>query len=45
MRVMHEEFPAGHPEHIGYRKLTAIFGVSRPYVQKICKYRRRTAGL
>ena len=42
---MHEEFPPGHFEHVGYRKLSAIFNAPRYTVRDICKYRRRTAGL
>ena len=45
MRVMHEEFPLGHPEHVGYRKLTAIFQVPRYTVRDFCLYRRRAKGL
>ena len=45
MRVMHEEFPRGHPEHIGYRKLCKIFSTSYTYTANICRYRRRVAGL
>lgn len=45
MRVMHEEYPRGHPEHIGYRKLCKIFGTSYTYTANICRYRRRVAGL
>ena len=45
MRVMHEEFPLGHPAHVGYRKLTAIFGCSYTTTANICRYRKRVAGL
>lgn len=45
MRVMHEEFPLGHPEHVGYRKLSKIFGCSYTHTANICRYRRRVAGL
>lgn len=36
MRDMNEE-------GIGYRKLAKLFNVSRPTVQSICNYRRRSA--
>lgn len=45
MRVMHEEFPRGHLQHVGYRKLVKIFGCSYTYTANICRYRRRVAGL
>ena len=45
MRTMHEEFPAGHPKHVGYRKLAAIFNTPRPTVQTYCNYRRRAGRL
>lgn len=45
MRVMHEEYPLGHSEHVGYRKLTAIFGCSYTTTANICCYRKRVAGL
>ena len=45
MRVLHEEFPQGHPQHVGYRKLVKIFGCSYTYTANICRYRRRVAGL
>ena len=45
MRVMHEEFPRGHPSHVGYRKLTAIFGCSYTTTANICRYRKRVKGL
>lgn len=41
MRTMYEEFPAGHPKHIGQRKLAAIFCCSRAYAQNVVLYRRR----
>lgn len=45
MRVMFEEFPRGHPGHVGYRKLTAIFGCSYTTTANICRYRKRVKGL
>lgn len=45
MRTMHEEFPAGHSKHVGYRKLAAIFNTPRPTVQTYCNYRRRAGRL
>lgn len=45
MRVMHEEHPRGHAEHIGYRKLAAIFGCSPSMARHICLYRKRVKGL
>lgn len=41
MRAMHEEFPQGHPQHLGYRRLAKIWDVSRATVQAICTYRKR----
>ncbi len=45
MRVMYEEYPLGHPKHIGLRKLSAIFNKPRSTVQDIVGYRRRVKGL
>lgn len=45
MREMYEEYPLGHPGHLGYHKLSAIFQVSRYTVRDICVYRRRVKGL
>ena len=45
MRVMHEEFPRGHPQHIGHRRLAAIFHVSRTTASNICHYRKRIGDL
>jgi len=41
MRLMHEEFPRGHPQHIGYRRLGKIFQCSRKTAENICHYRKR----
>lgn len=41
MRAMHEEFPVGHPEHMGYRKLMVKFGLSKTQVRRICSYQHR----
>lgn len=42
MRVMHEEYPVGHAQHLGYRQLGTIFGISRYTARNHCKYRRRS---
>ena len=41
MLVMHEEFPIGHPKHMGYRKLSKVFGCSRELCRWICRYKVR----
>ncbi len=41
LRILHEEYPLGHPRHVGYRQLTRIFECSYTYVANICRYRRR----
>lgn len=38
MRRMHEEFPVGHPEHVGYRRLATKFDCTKTAVRKICNY-------
>ena len=38
MRERHEEYPPGHPLHMGYRKLAKLFGVSKTAARKICTY-------
>lgn len=38
MRRMHELHPVGHPEHWGYRRLSAKFGVTKTLARKICNY-------
>lgn len=45
MRVMHEEYPKGHPQHLGHRKLARIFGCSRAAASNYCHYRKRVKGL
>ena len=45
MRVMHEEFPPGHPQHVGYRKLAKIFECSRTTVSNYCRYIKRASDL
>lgn len=45
MREMHEEYPRGHPGHVGHRKLAKIFGVSRTTASNICHYRKRASHL
>lgn len=41
LRQMHEEFPAGHAQHLGYRALSKIFEIPRGTVRGMCKYRCR----
>ena len=41
MREMYEEFEPGHDQHVGTRKLAAIFCCSRDYAKNITQYRRR----
>lgn len=38
MRALHEMYPTGHPEHFGYRRLSAKFGCTKTAARKICKY-------
>jgi hypothetical protein len=45
MRIMHEEFPRGHPQHMGHRRLAQVFGVSRTTASNICHYRKRVGNL
>lgn len=45
MRIMHEEYPRSHKRHLGYHKLSAIFGTSYPHTRNICLYRKRVAHL
>lgn len=45
MRVMYEEFPPGHPQHVGFTRLAKVFECSRVLVRGICHYRRRVKGL
>lgn len=45
MRQMHEEYPRGHPQHLGHRKLAKIFGVSRTSASNYCHYRKRASHL
>lgn len=42
LRRMHEEFPEGHAQHWGYRRLAVKFGVTKTLVRKICNYQVRT---
>lgn len=41
VRQMHEEFPPQSPGHLGYRRLAAMWGVSRYTIRNLCLYRRR----
>lgn len=41
MRQLHEEYPPGHPQHVGYRQLGRMFEISRYTARNICKHRRR----
>ena len=41
MRLLHGEFPRGHPHHLGYRRLARMFEVSRGCVQWVCTGRQR----
>jgi len=45
MRIMHEEFPRGHPQHLGHRRLAKIFDVSRTTASNVCHYRKRIGNL
>lgn len=38
MRTMHEEFPKGHPEHWGYRRLAEKFDCSKSTARRACLY-------
>ncbi len=42
MRQLHEQYPQGHPEYFGYRKLCKMFEVSKTTVRRICNYRMRS---
>ena len=41
MRALHAEFPVGHPDHLGYRRLAKIFEVPRATVQRLVTGRHR----
>lgn len=41
MRRMYEEYPVGHPKHLGFSKLAKIFECSRTHVVEICTYQQR----
>lgn len=41
MRRMWAEFPIGHVDHVGYRKLARMFEVPRATVQRLCQMRHR----
>jgi hypothetical protein len=41
MRELHEEFPVGHPQHMGYRRLAKKFEVTKTAARKICTYHSR----
>jgi len=38
MRVLHEEFPRGHPQHLGHLRLARKFGVSKEVARSLCRY-------
>lgn len=38
MRTLYEEYPVGHPDHIGYRKLAVKFECTKTLARKICNY-------
>ncbi len=38
MRELYEEYPVGHPNHVGYRKLSAMFDCTKTLARKICNY-------
>jgi hypothetical protein len=40
---MHEEYPRGHPRHVGYRRLAKTFGVSRTTASNLCRRIKRPA--
>ncbi len=44
MREMHEEYPVGHPRHMGYRRLAKKFNVAKITVRRICNYQKRIGG-
>jgi len=41
MRQLHEEYPVGHPKHLGYRRLAKMFGIAKTTVRHYCNYERR----
>lgn len=41
MRQLHEEYPTGHPKHLGYRRLAKKFNVAKTTVRAICNYKVR----
>lgn len=43
MRQLHEEYPVGHPKHLGYRRLAKVFDVAKTTVRHICNYEARNA--
>jgi len=45
IRELHEEYPPGHPAHLGYRKLAVRFGVSRNAISNYCRYLKRVSHL
>lgn len=38
MRAIHEEYPVGHPQHVGYTRLARMFEVSRTQAMRVCRY-------
>lgn len=41
LRALHAEFPVGHPDHLGYRKLARMFETPRATVQRLITGRDR----
>lgn len=41
LRELHNEFPPGHPNHLGYRRLAKIFEVPRETVRRLAKGQHR----
>lgn len=44
-RQLYEEYPLGHPKHIGIRKLAKKFEVSRQAMNNYVHYRKRVERL
>ena len=38
IRELYEEYPLGHPKHIGYRKLAVKFNRPVSVIRDICRY-------
>jgi hypothetical protein len=39
MRQLHEEYPIGHPKHLGYRRLAKKFNVAKTTARQAVNYK------